>query len=119
MNNMRSSKEKEKIVKYYMSGHSLSETKKKYNIEHAMTFYRWLRKYQENGLESLQSKTGKKTGGNKGIGNKKPKNKIWNAAKFILLNRPDEKKIFKFVDENYNTEAGKYKDGSIKIEDLN
>ena len=76
MNNMRSSKEKEKIVKYYMSGHSLSETKKKYNIEHAMTFYRWLRKYQENGLESLQSKTGKKTGGNKGIGNKKPKNKI-------------------------------------------
>ena len=68
MNNMRSSKEKEKIVKYYMSGHSLSETKKKYNIEHAMTFYRWLRKYQENGLESLQSKTGKKTGGNKGIG---------------------------------------------------
>ena len=76
MNNMRSSKEKEKIVKYYMSGHSLSETMKKYNIEHAMTFYRWLRKYQENGLESLQSKTGKKTGGNKGIGNKKPKNKI-------------------------------------------
>ena len=60
MNNMRSSKEKEKIVKYYMSGHSLSETMKKYNIEHAMTFYRWLRKYQENGLESLQSKTGKK-----------------------------------------------------------
>lgn len=76
MNNMRSSKEKEKIIKYYMSGHSLSETMKKYNIEHSMTFYRWLKKYQENGLESLQSKTGKKTGGNKGIGNKKPKNKI-------------------------------------------
>lgn len=76
MNNMRSSKEKERIVKYYLSGHSLSETMKKYNIEHDTTFYRWLKKYQENGIESLQSKTGKKTGGNKGIGKRKPKNKI-------------------------------------------
>lgn len=76
MNNMRSAKEKEKIIMFYLSGHSLTETKKKYNINHDMTFYRWLRKYQNNGIESLKSKTGKSIGGNKGIGRKKQKNKI-------------------------------------------
>lgn len=55
---------------FYLSGHSLTETKKKYNIEHDMTFYHWLRKYQNNGIESLKSKT------EKSIGEKKPKNKI-------------------------------------------
>lgn len=69
-------KRKRKIVKYYLSGHSLSETKKKFNIEHDMIFYRWLRKYQENGIEGLKSQTGTKTGGYKGIGKRKPKDKI-------------------------------------------
>ncbi len=74
--NMRSYKKKEEIVKYYLSGHSLSETKREYNIEHDMTFYRWFRKYQNEGVEGLKSKTGKKKGGTKGQGTRKPKNKI-------------------------------------------
>lgn len=41
---------------FYLSGHSLTETKKKYNIDHDMTFYHWLRKYQNNGIESLNQK---------------------------------------------------------------
>ena len=76
MNNMRSIKEKENIIKFYLSGHGLAETKKKYNINHDATFYRWLYKYQENGIEGLKSKTGISNGGNKGIGKRKPKNKI-------------------------------------------
>ena len=57
--NMRSVKEKEKIIKYYLSGHGLAETKKTYNIDHDTTFYRWLKKYEENGLKGLESNTGK------------------------------------------------------------
>lgn len=76
--NMRSYKEKEEIVKYYLSGHSLSETKRKYNIEYDMVFYRWLRKYQNEGVEGLKSKTGKYSSSskNKGLHLRKPKNKI-------------------------------------------
>ena len=55
MNNMRSAKEKEKIIKFYLSGHSLAETKKKYNINHDTTFYRWLKKYQDKGIDGLKS----------------------------------------------------------------
>lgn len=73
---MRSAKEKEKIIKFYLSGHSLAETKEKYNINHDTIFYRWLRKYQNNGIESLESRTGKSIGENKGKGRKKPKNRI-------------------------------------------
>ncbi len=78
MNNMRSAKEKEKIVMYYLSGHSLTETKKKYTINHDETFYRWLRKYQENGIEGLKSKTGKTSKKHEHIGIhlRKPKNRI-------------------------------------------
>src|SRR5574344_236302 len=78
MNNMRSPKEKEKIVKYYLSGHGIADTLKKYNIEHPYTFYRWLKKYQDNGLEGLESKTGKNstTSKYKGIHLRKPKNRI-------------------------------------------
>ena len=38
--------------------------------------YRWLKKYKEEGFEGLKSRTGKSVGGYKGIGRKKPKNKI-------------------------------------------
>jgi transposase-like protein len=78
MNNMRSVQEKEKIIKYYLSGHGLSETKKKYNIEHDMVFYRWLRKYQAEGINGLISKTGKRSSKSihKGLHLRKPKNKI-------------------------------------------
>ena len=74
--NMRNYKEKEEIVNYYLSGYGLAETKRKYNIKHDTTFYRWLRKYLENGSDGLKSNTGKIKGGNKGIGMRKPKTKI-------------------------------------------
>jgi transposase len=38
--------------------------------------YSWINKYQENGLDGLKSNTGKSQGGNKGIGVRKPKNRI-------------------------------------------
>jgi transposase-like protein len=76
MNNMRSVKEKEEIVNFYLSGHGLAETKKKYNIEYDSVFYRWLKKYQENGVEGLKSSTGKNKGGNKGLHLRKPKSRI-------------------------------------------
>lgn len=78
MNNMRSAEEKEKIVNYYLSGHGISEIKKKFNIEHEYTFYRWLKKYQKDGIEGLKSKTGKSSKSHKhmGLHLKKPKNKI-------------------------------------------
>ena len=42
-------------------------------------------------------------------------NKIWNAAKFIIMNRPEEKEIIKFAQENFD--GNTYKDGALKIED--
>lgn len=72
---MRTPEEKEEIVKRYLNGESA--TKLASEIESTDKMIReWTRKYQENGIESLKSKTGQKTGGNKGIGRKKPKNKI-------------------------------------------
>ena len=44
-------------------------------------------------------------------------NKIWNAAKFIIMNRPEEEKIIKFRKENYNEKENKYKENSLRIED--
>ena len=78
MNNMRSVQEKEKIVKYYISGHSLSETRKKFNIKYDAIFYRWLKKYQDRGIDGLISKTGKNSSksNHKGLHLRKPKNKI-------------------------------------------
>ena len=78
MNNMRSVKEKEKIIKFYLSGHGLAEIKKKYNIEHDALLYRWLRKYQNEGVDGLISKTGKFSSKStyKGLHLRKPKNKI-------------------------------------------
>ena len=77
MNNMRSVKEKEKIIKFYLSGHGLAETKRKYSIEHDVVFYRWLRKYQNEGIDGLISKTGKhiSKSTHKGLHLRKPKNK--------------------------------------------
>ena len=42
-------------------------------------------------------------------------NKIWNAAKFIIMNRPDEKEIIKFANENY--EGKSFKSNALKVED--
>ena len=42
-------------------------------------------------------------------------NKIWNAAKFIIMNRPEEKEIIKFAQENFD--GNTYKEGALKLED--
>ena len=42
-------------------------------------------------------------------------NKIWNAAKFIIMNRPEVKEIIKFAQENFD--GNTYKDGALKLED--
>ena len=44
-------------------------------------------------------------------------NKIWNAAKFIIMNRPDEKEILEFRKNNYDEEKQTYQDGSLKLAD--
>ena len=44
-------------------------------------------------------------------------NKIWNAAKFIMMNMVAEEEIFKFKDENYNIKTNTYKENALKIED--
>lgn len=75
MSNMRTPEEKEIILKDYLSGTGIMEIEKKYNVDNVLV-YRWLKKYQENGISGLKSKTGTSKGGNKGIGRKKAKNKI-------------------------------------------
>ncbi len=44
-------------------------------------------------------------------------NKIWNAAKFIIMNRPDEKQIIEFRKNNYDEEKLTYKENSLKLAD--
>lgn len=44
-------------------------------------------------------------------------NKIWNAAKFIIMNRPEEKEIVAFRKNNYDEEKLTYKEGSLKLAD--
>ena len=44
-------------------------------------------------------------------------NKIWNAAKFIIMNRPDEAELNEFRKNNYNEQERTYKKGSLKLVD--
>ena len=44
-------------------------------------------------------------------------NKIWNAAKFIVMNRPSEEEILEFRENNYNKENGTYNNDSLKLVD--
>ncbi len=44
-------------------------------------------------------------------------NKIWNAAKFILMNRTSKEDILNFRKENYNDKNNKYNDKALNIED--
>ena len=44
-------------------------------------------------------------------------NKMWNAAKFIIMNMPEKEKPIKFREENYNEKENSYKEGSLKLED--
>ena len=44
-------------------------------------------------------------------------NKIWNAAKFIIMNTPDEEKVKAFCKKVYNHETREYVPEYLKIED--
>ena len=44
-------------------------------------------------------------------------NKIWNAAKFIIMNRVPEEKIVEFRNKNYDEKNGTYKEDSLKLAD--
>ena len=71
--NMRTPKEKEKIIKEFYSGTiGRNEICRKYNIS-TQTLCSWRIKYEKHGLNGLQSNTGKSIGGNKGIDVRKGK----------------------------------------------
>ena len=77
-NNMRTPKEKEKIVKEYLSGKlGFRSICSKYNISNSV-LWRWIKKYEKNGIDGLKSNTGKASNHHEhmGIYLRKPKNKI-------------------------------------------
>lgn len=76
-NNMKSPKEKEIIIKRYLSGESITKLADEYKIGRRQ-IYNWIKKYQDNGIEALKSNTGKKSysNPNAGLHLRKPKNKI-------------------------------------------
>ena len=70
-NNMRTPEEKAKIIEEYLNGeYGLHYYERKYSICYS-ALHKWYKKYLENGIEGLKSKTGTKTGGTKGQGRKK------------------------------------------------
>ena len=88
MGNIRKPEEKEKIVKEYINGKGIKKIEKEYKVRNPQV-YRWLEKYEKEGLKGLESKTGKKKGGSKGQGNRKPKNKI-EELEFELMKKEIE-----------------------------
>lgn len=73
-NNMRTPKEKEKIIKEFYSGKiGRNEICRKYGIS-TQTLRDWRTKYEKFGKDGLSSNTGKTKGGNKGLGLRKGKN---------------------------------------------
>lgn len=73
-NRNKTIKEKEEIVKKYLSGESATILTKKYDLSDKI-IYRWINKYQSDGKDGLISNTGRTKGGNKGLGARKPKNR--------------------------------------------
>lgn len=72
-NNMRTPKEKAKILKEFYSGKiGRNEICRKYSIS-TQTLRSWRSKYDKDGLKGLKSNTGKLKGGNKGLWLKKAK----------------------------------------------
>ena len=77
-NNIRTPQEKEKIIKeYYSYDHAQAKICHKYNISKSV-LWSWVRKYEENGIEGLNSKTGKAKYSNPhaGLHLRKPKSRI-------------------------------------------
>ena len=72
---MRSFKEKEEIVKRYLSGESAIKLASEINTTDKM-IREWTRKFEEKGINGLKSQTGRKKSSNKGLGLRKPKTKI-------------------------------------------
>ena len=72
-NNMRTPEEKEIWVLKYLNGEIGFRSGARTIGVGLEVFRTWIRKYKENGIEGLISKTGTKRGGNKGQGNKKCK----------------------------------------------
>ena len=72
---MRTTKEKEKIVKRYLNGESATKLAKE--IESTGKVIReWTRKYEKSGIDGLKSKTGKHKNHVAGLYFRKPKSKI-------------------------------------------
>ena len=76
-NEMRTPEEKEIIVKEYLNGETATKLTNKYNLPNKL-IYRWIKKYENNGLEGLKSQTGKTKYNNPhaGLHLRKPKNRI-------------------------------------------
>jgi len=67
-NIMRTAEEKEMIIKEHLETKITTRAiAEKYGTQQTV-FNSWLRKYRQDGIEGLKSRTGKKTGGTKGQG---------------------------------------------------
>ena len=55
-NEMRTPEEKEIIVQEYLNGETATKLTNKYNLPDKL-IYRWIKKYENNGLEGLKSQT--------------------------------------------------------------
>ena len=78
INNMRTPKEKEKIVKEYLSGKlGFRSICSKYDLSQSVLWC-WIKKYEKNGIDGLKSNTGKASNyhEHKGLHLRKPNNKI-------------------------------------------
>ena len=75
MNSIRTPEEKEIILKEYLNGKGIKKIEKEYNVRNAQV-YRWLEKKEKDGINGLKSNTGKSKGGFKGLGKKKPQDRI-------------------------------------------
>ena len=75
-NIMRTPKEKEMIVKEYLSGKTgIRKLERKYETNHSV-IYKWIENYKKYGIDGLNSSTGKHKNPNAGLHLRKPKNKI-------------------------------------------
>lgn len=76
-NNMKTLEQNEKIIKRYLNGETIAELVREYQIGHKI-IYKWLKKYEEDGIDWLKSNTGKHSliSNHKGIHLRKPKNRI-------------------------------------------
>ena len=71
---MRTPEEKEVIIKRFFNGESVVKLAKEICTDRRL-IYSWIRKYEQDGINGLKSKTGKTVSHNKGLHLRKPKNK--------------------------------------------